>query len=100
MVCNTLAVSYLNLNIIRVCCLFLSTSLGLLEPYTHGTLWTASVQIYTITSAVAGYTAASYHCQFSETGWVSEIILSALYLEHICLRLFYYCVLNLGMVMG
>lgn len=62
----------LHLNLFRVCCLFALTSLGLLDPYTHGNLWTAVVVIYTVTSAVAGYTAASFHCQFSETGWVKD----------------------------
>ncbi|XP_057547974.1 transmembrane 9 superfamily member 5-like isoform X2 [Amaranthus tricolor] len=64
--------------LLMVCCLFVLTSLGLLEPYTHGTLWTASVVIYTITSAVAGYTAASYHCQFSETGWERSVLMAGL----------------------
>uniref|UniRef100_A0A803LD23 Transmembrane 9 superfamily member n=1 Tax=Chenopodium quinoa TaxID=63459 RepID=A0A803LD23_CHEQI len=60
------------------CCLFLLTSLGLLVPYTHGTLWTAVVVIYTVTSAVAGYTAASFHCQYSETGWERSVLLTGI----------------------
>ena len=66
-----------NFNFFRVCWLFLLFSLGLLEPYTHGTFWTAAVVIYTVTSAVAGYTAASFHSQFSEAGWVNIVFFSA-----------------------
>ncbi|KAL2899448.1 Transmembrane 9 superfamily member 5 [Bienertia sinuspersici] len=61
-----------------VCWLFLLFSLGLLEPYVHGTFCTAAVVIYTITSAVAGYTAASFHCQFSETGWERSVLLTGI----------------------
>ncbi|XP_048504263.1 transmembrane 9 superfamily member 5 isoform X2 [Beta vulgaris subsp. vulgaris] len=59
-----------------VCCLFVLIILGLLDPYTHGTLWTVAVAIYTVMSAVAGYSAASFHCQFSETGWERSVLLT------------------------
>uniref|UniRef100_A0A803N257 Transmembrane 9 superfamily member n=1 Tax=Chenopodium quinoa TaxID=63459 RepID=A0A803N257_CHEQI len=68
----------LYMKLFRFCCLFVLTSLGLLVPYTHGTLWTAVVVIYTVTSAVAGYTAASFHCQFSETGWERSVLLTGI----------------------
>lgn len=61
-----------------VCCLFVLTSLGILEPYIRGNLWTAVVVIYSLTSAVAGYTAASFHCQFSETGWERSVLLTGI----------------------
>lgn len=55
---------------LMACGLFVLTSLGLLEHYSLGNLWTAVIFLYTMTSVIAGYTATSFHCQFSEAGWV------------------------------
>lgn len=57
----------------RFCCLFILAFLGVLYPYNRGTLLTSLVIIYTLTSAVAGYSSASFYSQFIETGWVTFI---------------------------
>lgn len=57
----------------RFCCLFMMAFLGVLYPYNRGTLLTSLVKIYTLTSAVAGYSSASFYSQFIETGWVTFI---------------------------
>lgn len=54
----------------RVCFLFILASLGILYPYNLGALSTSLVVIYTLTFTVAGYSTASFHSQFAETGWV------------------------------
>ncbi|XP_047270001.1 transmembrane 9 superfamily member 5 isoform X4 [Capsicum annuum] len=59
------------------CCLFILASLGVLYPYNRGTLLTSLVIIYTLTSAVAGYSSASFYSQFVETGWERSVTLSA-----------------------
>lgn len=56
--------------LLRVCTLFLLAFFGVLYPYNRGALFTSLVLVYTITSGVAGYTAAAFHNQFSETRWV------------------------------
>ncbi|KAL9228581.1 hypothetical protein vseg_004143 [Gypsophila vaccaria] len=61
-----------------VCCLFLLISLGIIEPYSRATLWTSIVVMYTLTSAVAGYTAVSYHRQFAENGWERSLLLTGI----------------------
>ncbi|XVF19714.1 hypothetical protein REPUB_Repub11eG0134700 [Reevesia pubescens] len=61
-----------------VCGLFLLVCLGVLSPYNRGTLCTALVTLYSVTSVVAGYTAASFHCQFAETGWEWSVLLAGI----------------------
>lgn len=72
---NILTYDYKTFNIFpfRVFILFLLASFGVLYPYNRGALLTSLVLIYSITSAVAGYTAASFHNQFAEAGWVSDL---------------------------
>lgn len=54
----------------RVCILFFLAFFGVLYPYNRGALFTSLVFICTLTSIVAGYTAAAFHTQFSVIGWV------------------------------
>ncbi|KAE8729406.1 Transmembrane 9 superfamily member 5 [Hibiscus syriacus] len=61
-----------------VCCLFVLVSLGVLYPYNRGTLCTALVILYSLTSVVAGYTTVSFHCQFAETGWGRSVLLAGI----------------------
>ncbi|KAK9727006.1 hypothetical protein RND81_05G251500 [Saponaria officinalis] len=59
-----------------VCCLFVLISLGIIEPYSRGSLWTSIVVMYTLTSALAGYSAVSYHRQFADNGWERSVLLT------------------------
>ncbi|XP_052486208.1 transmembrane 9 superfamily member 5 isoform X1 [Gossypium raimondii] len=61
-----------------VCSLFVLVCLGILYPYNRGTLCTALVILYSLTSVVAGYTTASFHCQFAETGWERSVLLAGI----------------------
>ncbi|GMI81678.1 hypothetical protein like AT1G08350 [Hibiscus trionum] len=61
-----------------VCCLFVLVCLGILYPYNHGTICTALVILYSLTSVVAGYTTASFHCQIAETGWERSVLLAGI----------------------
>ncbi|KAB2028216.1 hypothetical protein ES319_D05G083900v1 [Gossypium barbadense] len=61
-----------------VCSLFVLVCLGILYPYNRGTLCTALVILYSLTSGVAGYTTASFHCQFAETGWERSVLLAGI----------------------
>ncbi|KAE8682448.1 Transmembrane 9 superfamily member 5 [Hibiscus syriacus] len=61
-----------------VFCLFVLVCLGILYPYNRGTLCTALVILYSLTSVVAGYTTASFHCQFAETGWERSVLLAGI----------------------
>ncbi|MBA0719753.1 hypothetical protein Golax_007405 [Gossypium laxum] len=61
-----------------VCSLFVLVCLGILYPYNRGTLCTALVILYSLTSVVAGYTTASFHCQFAETGWKRSVLLAGI----------------------
>lgn len=63
---------------LMACGLFVLTSLGLLEHYSLGNLWTAVIFLYTMTSVIAGYTATSFHCQFSEAGWEKSVFLTGI----------------------
>lgn len=54
----------------RVCFLFVLAFVGVLYPYNRGALCTSFVLVYTLTSVVGGYTTASFHNQFAQTGWV------------------------------
>uniref|UniRef100_A0A7C9E3X9 Transmembrane 9 superfamily member n=1 Tax=Opuntia streptacantha TaxID=393608 RepID=A0A7C9E3X9_OPUST len=63
---------------LMTCGLFLLTSLGLVEHCSRGNLWTAVFFTYTTTSVIAGYTATSFHCQFSEAGWEKSVLLTVI----------------------
>lgn len=52
--------------------------LGVLYPYNRGALLASLVWIYTITSVIAGYTASSFHNQFTENGWEWSVRLAGL----------------------
>ncbi|KAB1227199.1 putative phagocytic receptor 1b [Morella rubra] len=62
--------------LILVFVLFLLAFLGVLYPYNRGALFEALVFVYSITSAVAGYTAASFHNQFADSGWEGSVRLA------------------------
>ncbi|XP_059627619.1 transmembrane 9 superfamily member 5 [Cornus florida] len=61
-----------------VCFLFVMAFVGVLYPYNRGALCSSFVVIYTLTSAVAGYSSASFYNQFSETGWERSVLLSGI----------------------
>lgn len=61
---------------ILICLLFSLVFLGVISPYSHGVLGTSLVMIYNLTSVVAGYTTASFHCQFAENGWERSVLLT------------------------
>lgn len=61
-----------------VCILFLLACFGALYPYNRGALLTSLVFIYTLTSVVAGYSAAAFHNQFSVTGWERSVLLTGI----------------------
>ncbi|KAI9195239.1 hypothetical protein LWI28_013085 [Acer negundo] len=60
------------------CILFVLAFLGFLYPYNRGLLCTSLVFIYTLTSVVGGYSAASFHNQFSNTGWEKSVLLAGM----------------------
>ncbi|XP_040994928.1 transmembrane 9 superfamily member 5-like isoform X2 [Juglans microcarpa x Juglans regia] len=61
--------------------LFLLAFLGVLYPYNRGALFTSLVLIYSLSSVVGGYIAASFHNQFAETGWERSVrLVGILYL--------------------
>lgn len=79
--------------LILVCFLFILAFLGILYPYNLGALSTSLVVIYTLTFTVAGYSTASFHSQFTETGWERSVLLTGiLYLGPLFLTVF---ILNL-----
>lgn len=59
----------------RLVFLFIMAFLGILYPYNLGSLSTSVIVIYSLTFPAAGYCTASFHCQFSKTGWVNYISL-------------------------
>ncbi|KAK0604006.1 hypothetical protein LWI29_011112 [Acer saccharum] len=61
-----------------ICILFVLAFLGFLYPYNRGLLCTSLVFIYTLTSVVGGYSAASFHNQFSNTGWEKSVLLAGI----------------------
>ncbi|KDP33127.1 hypothetical protein JCGZ_13574 [Jatropha curcas] len=61
-----------------VCFLFALASVGILYPYNRGALCTSFVLLYTLTSVVGGYNAASFHNKFAETGWKRSVILTGI----------------------
>ncbi|KAG7947551.1 hypothetical protein I3843_14G100900 [Carya illinoinensis] len=61
--------------------LFLLAFLGVLYPYNRGALFTSLVLIYSLSSVVGGYIAASFHNQFAVTGWERSVrLVGILYL--------------------
>lgn len=44
---------------------------GVFYPYNRGSLYTALVLIYALTSGIAGYTASSFYKQLEGVNWVS-----------------------------
>ncbi|WCJ41821.1 Transmembrane 9 superfamily member 5 [Euphorbia peplus] len=61
-----------------VCFLFILAFSGVLYPYSRGALCTSFVLVYALTSVVGGYSAASFHCQFTETGWKKSVLLTGI----------------------
>ncbi|KAJ8767703.1 hypothetical protein K2173_020643 [Erythroxylum novogranatense] len=61
-----------------VCLLFVLTLVGVLYPFNRGALCTSLVLLYSITSAVGGYTAASFHSYFVKTGWERSVLLTGI----------------------
>ncbi|KAG5561093.1 hypothetical protein RHGRI_004195 [Rhododendron griersonianum] len=49
---------------------------GVFQPYSRGTLFTALVFVYAITSVIAGYTTVSLYYQLEGTNWVRNILLT------------------------
>ncbi|KAM7272467.1 hypothetical protein ACFE04_027130 [Oxalis oulophora] len=64
--------------LILVCCLFLLAFVGVLYPYSRGALYTSLVFIYMLASVFAGYATASFHKQFTESGWVTSVLLTGI----------------------
>lgn len=58
--------------------LFIMAFLGILYPYNLGSLSTSVVVIYALTFTAAGYSTASFHCQFSKTGWERSVLLTGI----------------------
>ncbi|XAR64507.1 hypothetical protein NMG60_11024880 [Bertholletia excelsa] len=61
---------------ILVLCIIMLGLLGVFHPYGRGTLLTALVILYAITSVIAGYTAVSLYGQFEGTNWVRNLLLA------------------------
>lgn len=58
--------------------LFVLAFVGMLYPYNRGALFTYFVLLYALSSVVGGYTTASFHNQFCETGWERSVLLSGI----------------------
>ncbi|GAV58446.1 EMP70 domain-containing protein [Cephalotus follicularis] len=72
--------------------IFMLALVGVFYPYNRGSLFTALVVIYALTSGIAGYTAASFYCQLEGTNWVRNLLLTG---SLFCLPLFLtFCFLN------
>ena len=50
---------------------------GLFKPQRHGSINTAAILLYALTSCIAGYISSSYYRKFQGTKWVANIILTA-----------------------
>ncbi|XP_024926945.2 transmembrane 9 superfamily member 5 isoform X2 [Ziziphus jujuba] len=61
-----------------LCILFLLATFGVLYPYNRGALFTSLILVYTISSVVAGYSAAAFHNQFSDTRWERSVLLTGI----------------------
>ena len=49
---------------------------GVFYPYNRGSLYTASILSYALTSCIAGYVSASYYKQMGGTQWVRNVLLT------------------------
>ncbi|KAG6490672.1 transmembrane 9 superfamily member 3-like [Zingiber officinale] len=56
--------------------IFILALVGVFYPYNRGSLFTALVVIYALTSGIAGYTATSFYCQLEGTNWVRNLLLT------------------------
>ncbi|XP_010910473.1 transmembrane 9 superfamily member 2 [Elaeis guineensis] len=56
--------------------IFLLALVGVFYPYNRGSLFTALVVIYALTSGIAGYTATSFYLQLEGTNWVGNLLLT------------------------
>jgi transmembrane 9 superfamily protein 1 len=54
--------------------IFMLSLVGVFYPYNRGSLYTALVVIYALTSGIAGYTASSFYKQLEGTNWVRNIL--------------------------
>nr|XP_043610594.1 transmembrane 9 superfamily member 5-like [Erigeron canadensis] len=61
-----------------ICLLFVLAFFGIIYPYSRGTISTSIVLFFILTAPVAGYSAASFFGQFSETGWEKCVLLSGI----------------------
>ncbi|CAI9105625.1 OLC1v1004594C2 [Oldenlandia corymbosa var. corymbosa] len=64
--------------LILVVVLFALSFMGILYPYSRGSLPTSLVLVFALTSLVAGYISASFYCQFVETGLVRCVLLAGM----------------------
>lgn len=56
--------------------IFMLALVGVFYPYNRGALYTALVVIYSLTSGIAGYVAASFYGQLEGTNWVRNLLLT------------------------
>lgn len=49
---------------------------GMFKPHRHGSMNTAAILLYALTSCVAGYVSSSYYRKFQGGSWVSNIVLT------------------------
>ncbi|MFS7908061.1 putative nonaspanin (TM9SF) [Helianthus anomalus] len=61
-----------------ICLLFLLAFVGVLYPYSRGTISTSLVLFSILTAPIAGYNASSFFGQFFETGWEKCVLLSGI----------------------
>lgn len=54
--------------------IFMLALVGVFYPYNRGSLYTALVLIYALTSGIAGYTASSFYKQLEGVNWVRNIL--------------------------
>lgn len=58
----------------RCCAIFLLAYIGVLYPYSRGSLCTSFIVAYALTFFFAGYSSSSFHNKLSASGWVSHQI--------------------------
>lgn len=51
--------------------------LGMFKPHRHGSINTAAILLYALTSCVAGYVSSSYYRKFQGGNWVANICLTS-----------------------
>uniref|UniRef100_H2YGC6 Transmembrane 9 superfamily member n=1 Tax=Ciona savignyi TaxID=51511 RepID=H2YGC6_CIOSA len=51
--------------------------LGMFKAHGHGSINTAAILLYALTSCIAGYVSSSYYRKFQGTNWVANIILTS-----------------------